>query len=39
MACLEGALAVHDRLLVLEVLARRDWGDDAFVWRIRRPRY
>jgi hypothetical protein len=32
---LEGALAVHDRFLVLEVLARRDWGDDAFVWRIR----
>src|SRR5262245_17658569 len=34
----EGALAVHDRRLVLEVLARRDFGDDAFVWRIRRPR-
>jgi hypothetical protein len=33
---LEGALAVHDRFLVLEVLARRDWGDEAFVWRIRR---
>jgi hypothetical protein len=33
----EGALAVHDRWLVLEVLARRDFGDDAFVWRIRRP--
>jgi hypothetical protein len=33
---LEGALAVHDRRLVLEVLARLDWGDDAFVWRIRR---
>jgi len=33
---LEGALAVHDRFLVLEVLARRDWGDDAFLWRIRR---
>jgi len=33
---LEGALAVHDRHLVLEVLARRDWGDAAFVWRIRR---
>ena len=32
---LEGALAVHDRFLLLEVLARRDWGDDAFVWRIR----
>ena len=35
---LEGALAVHDRRLVLEVLARRDFGDAAFVWRIRRPR-
>lgn len=35
---LEGALAVHDRYLVLEVLARLDWGDEAFVWRIRRPR-
>ena len=33
---LEGALAVHDRFLLLEVCARRDWGDDAFVWRIRR---
>jgi len=32
----EGALAVHDRHLVLEVLARLDWGDEAFVWRIRR---
>lgn len=32
---LEGALVVHDRFLLLEVLARRDWGDDAFVWRIR----
>jgi hypothetical protein len=33
---LEGALAVHDRFSVLEVLARRDFGDDAFVWRVRR---
>jgi len=33
---LEGALAVHDRFLVLEVLSRRDWGDDGYVWRIRR---
>lgn len=33
---LEGALAVHDRFLVLEVSARLDWGDEAFVWRIRR---
>jgi hypothetical protein len=32
---LEGALAVHDRFCVLEVLARLDWGDDAIVWRIR----
>lgn len=32
---LEGALAVHDRFYVLEVLSRLDWGDDAFVWRIR----
>jgi hypothetical protein len=32
---LEGALAVHDRFLVLEVLARLDWGDEAFVWRVR----
>jgi hypothetical protein len=33
---LEGALAVHDRFLVLEAISRLDWGDDAFVWRIRR---
>jgi len=32
----EGALAVHNRLLVLEVLQRLDYGDDAIVWRIRR---
>jgi hypothetical protein len=32
---LEGAIAVHDRYLLLEVLARRDFGDPAFVWRIR----
>lgn len=32
---LEGAIAVHDRFLLLETLARLDWGDDAFVWRIR----
>jgi hypothetical protein len=32
---LEGAVAVHDRRLLLEVLARLDWGDEAFVWRIR----
>ena len=35
---LEGALAVHDRFSALEVLARLDWGDSAFVWRIRRLR-
>jgi hypothetical protein len=33
---LEGALAVHDRFLMLEVLSRLDWGDPAFTWRIRR---
>jgi hypothetical protein len=33
---LEGALAVHDRFLVLEVLSRVDWGDAGFAWRIRR---
>jgi len=33
---LEGALAVHDRFLVLDVLARLDWGEEAFLWRIRR---
>ena len=33
---LEGALAVHDRFLVLEVLSRLDWGDESFIWRIRR---
>jgi hypothetical protein len=35
---LEGALAVHDRFLVLDILSRLDFGDDAFVWRIRRRR-
>jgi hypothetical protein len=33
---LEGALAVHDRFLVLEVLSRLDLGDEAFTWRVRR---
>lgn len=33
---LEGALAVHDRFLVLEALSRLDWGDEALLWRIRR---
>ncbi len=32
----EGALAVHNRFLVLEVLQRLDYGDDAIIWRIRR---
>jgi hypothetical protein len=31
----EGALAVHNRFLVLEPLRRLDYGDDAFEWRIR----
>jgi len=31
----EGALAVHNRFLVLEVLQRLDYGDDAIVWRVR----
>jgi len=31
----EGALAVHNRFLVLEVLRRLDYGDDTFEWRIR----
>jgi hypothetical protein len=34
----EGALAVHNRFLVLEVLRRLDYGDDAFEWRIRERR-
>ena len=34
---LEGALAVHDRTLVLEAVARLDRGDAATIWRIRRP--
>jgi hypothetical protein len=33
---LEGALAVHDRFLVLEARSRLDWGDESFTWRIRR---
>jgi hypothetical protein len=32
---LEGALAVHDRFCILEVLSRLDRGDEAFLWRIR----
>jgi len=35
---LEGALSVHDRFLVLEVLSRLDWGDEASTWRIRQRR-
>ena len=31
----EGALAVHDRALVLETLERMDFGDAGFLWRIR----
>ena len=31
----EGALAVHNRFLVLEVGRRIDWGDGDIVWRIR----
>lgn len=34
----EGCLAVHNRFLALEVLQRRDYGDDVFEWRIRRRR-
>jgi hypothetical protein len=32
---LEGALAVHDRFLALQVLSRLDWGDATFIWRVR----
>ena len=32
----EGALAVHNRHLRLELLSRMDLGDAAFTWRIRR---
>lgn len=31
----QGALSVHDRFLVLEVLQRIDYGDPCFEWRIR----
>ena len=31
----EGLLAVHNRFLVLETIARLDYGDPAFTWRIR----
>ena len=31
----EGALAVHDRFLVLEAINRIDWGDAEIVWRVR----
>jgi hypothetical protein len=33
---LEGAIAVHDRFLLLDATARLDFGDAASVWRIRR---
>ena len=32
----QGALAVHDRFSVLELLGRPDYGDDGFTWRLRR---
>ncbi|MCP5371445.1 MAG: hypothetical protein H6907_06880 [Hyphomicrobiales bacterium] len=32
----QGALAVHDRFAVLELLGRPDYGDDGFTWRLRR---
>lgn len=32
----QGALTVHNRFLALEVLERMDYGDPAFVWRVRR---
>jgi hypothetical protein len=32
---IEGAIAVHDRFLVLEVTSRLDLGDAATTWRIR----
>ena len=32
----EGALAVHDRFLLLETIKRIDWGDAEIVWRVRR---
>lgn len=32
---IEGALAVHNRFLVLEVLRRLDYGDEVFEWRVR----
>ena len=35
---LEGAIAVHDRFLLLEVMSRLDQGDAATTWRIRRRR-
>lgn len=31
----QGALAVHNRFLVLELLARPDFGDEGFTWRVR----
>ena len=31
----EGALAVHDRFLILEAIQRIDWGDAEIVWRVR----
>jgi hypothetical protein len=34
----EGAIAVHNRFLVLDVIERLDQGDAQFLWRIREPR-
>ncbi len=34
----EGALAVHNRFLVLEVRERLDYGDRQFVWHLRMAR-
>lgn len=31
----QGLLSMHNRFLAIEVLSRMDYGDDAFVWRIR----
>jgi len=33
----EGAIAVHNRFLVLDVVERIDQGDHDFVWRVRWP--
>ena len=33
----EGALAVHNRFLELDVIARPNYTEPVMVWRIRRP--